>query len=322
MPEQWNGSRRSVLAFAVGLLLDEAAGPHFACGLGSAIPEFVSRPPIDSAKSKCCRYRVNATVILACVPVFSRQGVGDAYVAFEESVGRTCTVTRLQFAAGSWPDRLKGFNRFGATQEAVKEENGVVIESSYLSFMTGGYEKDSKEALKTFGTSSESLSLTIGRGRSSPSGITSNIVHRTVPATCSWSNCPDLTGRLDFLPLPPERPVPECIDRALPTFLFAVRRALLSRSEASAGQYTHNGKVYRLRTRKKTDLRSNELVMTGRISASEERSETEFKLWLSPRDRAALPKRVEFRPKNFLKLALEADETQSGPVRPLFKQEQ
>jgi len=67
--------------------------------------------------------------------------------------------------------------------------------------------------------------------------------------------------------------------------------------------------------RQQVDSSSNELIMTGWTSASRERDESGLRLWFAPSDHAALSRRIEFRPKGFFKLALEADETRSGSVQ-------
>jgi hypothetical protein len=278
----WSGTRRSAFRLALVWLFDGAA-------------------------PKCIRYRVNATVMIACVPVFSKQNVGGAYLGVEQTLIGGAAVTRLEFAAGSWPERLKGFNRFGATRETVREENGGVVESAYVSFMASSREQNFTEAREAFRRAPESLPLAVARGRSTSAGCAFAIEHRAAPGNYSWRNCLDLAGGFDDLPLPAAAPLEEYPGGALPTFLFALRRAILTNSPAATTLYTHNGKVYRLRTRSQIDPRSNELAFTCRISSRAEPGQTEFKLWLASRDRTALPTRIEFHPKSFLKLTLEQE---------------
>jgi hypothetical protein len=236
--------------------------------------------------------------MVACVPVFSKQNVGGAYLGVEQTAVDGATVTRLDFAAGSWPERLKGFNRFGATREMVREENRAVVESAYVSFMASSHEKNFREARQAFQNAPESLPLTVARGRSTADGCAFAIEHRTAPRNYSWQNCLDLAAEFDRLALPPA----ESAARVLPTFLFALHRAILMDSPETTTLYTHNGKAYRLRTRSQIDLHSNEIAFTCSISG-----QTEFKLWLGSRDRTALPTRIEFHPKSFLKLTLEQE---------------
>ena len=143
----WCGTRRSALRLALAVL-------------------FGTRARHLEAAPQCLRYRVNATLMVACVPVFSKQNAGGAYLSREQTALDGATVTRLEFAAGSWPERLKGFNRFGATRETVREENRAVVESAYVSFMASSREKNFSEARQAFQSTPESLPLTVARGRS------------------------------------------------------------------------------------------------------------------------------------------------------------
>ncbi len=96
------------------------------------------------------RYRVHATISVLSVPLFSKDNVGGACAIVEEAVCGPSRTTALQFAGGSWPERLKGFNRFGMTQEAVSERGEDVLESAYLSFMTTSAERISNRRGRRF----------------------------------------------------------------------------------------------------------------------------------------------------------------------------
>ena len=69
--------------------------------------------------------------------------------------------------------------------------------------------------------------------------------------------------------------------------------------EISLARYTHNGELCRSRMRRQVASFLNESVVTGRIPVCREGNEAGFGLWSSPRDLAALSKRIEFRPKSF-----------------------
>jgi hypothetical protein len=125
----------------------------------------------------------------------------------------------------------------------------------------------------------------------------------------TWCNCVDLLDELDTGdPLPAEEPVANYGPGCLPTFLFAVRRAT-QKSADGASNYIHNGKVFRLRTQLKMDQNSGQRIITGWTSEIGERSEAEFKIWLANDDATALPVKIEFHPRAFLKLTLEADQS-------------
>lgn len=323
MPQLWSGTRRSVFRFAIALVLGGAARRLFAFHNRSPLAEIALRRTGNPINAQFRRYRVNATVMIGSVPIFSKQDVGGACLLIEEDACRECTVTCLQFAAGSWPDRLKGFNRFGVSREAVREENGAVVESAYLSCMASCVEKNFGEARQAFAEAQASLPFTIARGRSTVTGCASQIEHRTAPAKYSWSNCFDLADQWDWQQdLPPETPADRFPGQALPTFLFALRHAIQTDC-TTATPYIHNSKVHHLRTRRHSDPQSNELAIAGWVSSPGEPRETEFKLWMPQPDGTALPNRIEFRPRGFLKLTLEHDAKQNGPVlRSLFQQEQ
>ena len=261
--------------------------------------------------------------MVASVPLFSKQNAGGACLAIKETGLDPCGVTYLEFAAGTAPERLKGFNRYGATREVVRRENGIVVESSYESFMAACRETNLRQAQEAVREAQEVIPLTLARGRSTPNGCCSAVEHRSAPARYTWANCFDLTGDLrGSLTLPPERPSAEYGGQALPTFLFAVRNALAAGPGALTTLYMHNSQVYRLHTRVESDMHSDGLAMTGWISKPGERGNTEFKLWTALMDRTALPVRIEFRPRSFLRLRLEQDATSTGMDQRPFSEEE
>jgi hypothetical protein len=73
------------------------------------------------------RYRIDATIVVFGIPVYTRTGVGGGFARVEERDGER----RLQFAAGSWPAQARGLNRLGFVEERASETG-----SSYFGFMT------------------------------------------------------------------------------------------------------------------------------------------------------------------------------------------
>lgn len=265
------------------------------------------------------RYVVNATLMLGAVPLFTKACAGGALLSIEEAGSGACGSVGLQFGAGTWPERIRGFNRFGMTQETVRLEHGAIAETAYMSFMTASREANFSQAEKAFRSRADCLPVTIAHGRSTASGSTGGVLHDAVDAGVSWADCPKLIDQLRArTDLKPENVSQQNSGAVLPTFLYAVRQAVLRNERKTAAGYTHNGEIYRLRTEAREE-RSGKLIITARTSRLGVRGESEFKLWVAPGADADLPDRIEFRAKSYLKLTLETDERQNGlAFKPLF----
>ena len=319
-----NGNRRSFLAIAAACLCSARLSRIVA----KQTPATASAPVPSRIRSR--RYSVQATVMLGSIPLFTKSGVGGALLTLEESGTPEYGAIALQFGAGTWPDRLKGFNRFGATQEIVRLDHGHLAESSYYAIMTSSREANLSQAEQAFRSPTHSLLLTVGSGTSTAAGCSARVEHKAVPAACSWSDCPQLMRELREQKSPPLRASPAvaapsaqgvscplCAARqqpVLPTFLYAVRQAILSgRSDASA-RYTHNGEIYTLTTQSHMANRSTQTAITARICRDDSHAQSEFRVWMASDSDSELPLRIEFRAKTYLKLTLELDERQTIPV--------
>ncbi len=263
---------------------------------------------------------MNATITLAGIPLFSKKNVGGAFVSVEDSTCPENTMTALQFAAGSWPDRLKGFNRFGMTQEIVREEGGALTESAYISFMSSSPEKNLAEARQAF-SAQEVVPLTVALGRSSAQGRAAEVQHHKVPGTYTWRNCQEIADRLRSQDSVSGAPL-SAGAAVLPTFLFALRRAVIS-NDGRPVRYAHNAKLYHLKTRTEAKPSAGHIAVTGHITSEGEPGQTDFNLWLPDNNPAALPLRIQWRARSFLLLTLEADAASQAPaLHPLLNREQ
>lgn len=256
---------------------------------------------------------MQATVLLASILLFTKSRVGGALLSIEENGTHECGAVALQFGAGTWPDRLKGFNRFGATQEIVRFDHGQLTESSYYGIMTAAREANLSQAEQAFRSSTPSITLSVGYGASTAAGCEAKVEHKAVPSTYSWPDCPRLMGELRGRRLANTTGTAGPMQRSvLPTFLYAVRNAILSGQTHTSTRYTHNGEIYSLTTERRPSNQSGEHVFTGRILDEKSHRESEFRVWLD--SAAQLPLRIEFRAKNYLKLTLEADDHETLPV--------
>lgn len=123
---------------------------RIALGKTPDVGEIASRAIPGEHRVRARRYRVQAAVSLFSIPVLWRDSVGGACVSLEEVEYREHKCTAIQLCGGSWPERIRGFNRYGMTQEAVREEAGVALEGAYFSFMTSSPEKDPDQAWRAF----------------------------------------------------------------------------------------------------------------------------------------------------------------------------
>ena len=271
------------------------------------------------------RYRVQAAVSLFGVPVIWKDGVGAASLLVEDVVSVGASATAIQFVSGSWPERVKGFNRFGMTQETVSEENGAVRESAYLSFMTSSPEKNSDQAWRAFAGHPRDLMLAVAFGKASGSGYRWSLDHQSIPSAATWMDCPALMEK--FQTAGPggwngawrvEEPgLKDCV---YPTFLHCVRKTMLHRSDEPC-TFIHNAKLFDLHPR--FSVSDQCVVLTGRVVERGASSESEFRVWFDAAEPSALPSKIEFRPRSFLHLTFHFDPAAGGPaIRPLLIHEE
>jgi hypothetical protein len=261
------------------------------------------------------RYRAQASVSLFSIPVLWRDDVGAACVSVEEAVCAGRRTTAIQFCGGSWPQRVRGINRFGITQELIHEEAGAVVESNYMCFMTSSPEKNSDQAWHAFADRSRAMILAVARGVSTRTSYRAAFEHVPAPDGSTWMDCAQLIDLLrskavTFLDSAPSRNDTE----ACPTFLYAVRRAMANTPSQTQYQFMHNAKLYDLRTSQSAS--NGVTVLAGHITEHGSRSESSFRLWFDPVDATGLPLKIEFQPRSFIRLTFEHDPAAAGPTLP------
>lgn len=306
-------TRRTVL----GMLLESLLPGVFACGAPNVSPwnpaRLIPNGPDCVSQIQSRRYRVHAMVSVFAIPVISKEGVGAA-CAMVEQIGQGPTLTTvLQFAAGSWPERAAGLNRFGMTQEVVREKSATVEDSAYVSFITNSPERRWDQARSAFATRMRALILSVARGTATAGGHTSQVEHVEVPAEITWMDAPRLIegfrqGRWDHSGPPSTFPAAS----AFPTFLFAVRGAMTAGAPYARRQFIHNGELHTLHAILTPER--DAMILAGRITGRHDRPESEFRAWFDPREASGLPTRIDFRPRNFLRLVFEHDPSADGPA--------
>lgn len=244
------------------------------------------------------KYRASAVVTLLGVPVFSRDSVGGAWIVAQTTDG----VEQLEFAAGSVPERARGFNRAGYMRE--KTERGG---SAYLGFMTASYETSLRQAQKNMESGATPL-MAAGRGWARGGRHVCDIVNVPLSSPRPWFECAAMAAEVEAaLGTGAERREIGC--STSDTFLLAIRRGLLARAPRSETGFVHNGAEYRLKMA--TSPAKPLTKVEGEFAKRPSGEKTEFTIWIDPADPSGLPERFEFKARSYLRLVFSRE---AGPV--------
>ncbi len=293
-------SRRSILGVLLGGL---CVRPTLAAA-SSAVSELLRGFSLGDRFAR--RYRVDATVLLLGMPLVTKSNVGGAYASIElgsnsesEHALRAGAVA-LQFAAGSWPERARGLNRFGIWREAVVERGAEPPRIDFAGFMTDSREKSFEEARSSFVTSKPSAQAIMARGQVNSGAMRTWVERIDLPSGSAWTDSSAiLSEAIHRDPLSPARQAEsgECT-----TFLYAMRNAGLAKEPERLQTFSHNGKNYTLETRRHPD---NPLLVSGLIRDHLGARCSEFQTTYAPGDGSGLPTRIQYRPRSFLRLTFE-----------------
>ncbi len=274
----------------------------------------------EDVKTWSRTFEVHARISLFNMPLFSKGGVGGGVIMVEESRCGAERRTALQLCAGSSPGRLKGFNRFGLTQELVRELQPRTVESSYLSFMTTSTEKSFSEARRSYLETAEASTFSVAHGHSTPGRSEAGLERLNADRKLDWRRSAELAAEFRRR-LAPMRPVehgggPES---AAGTFLHAVRTAVLSDRAETRQPFLRLGKQYTLDARKRVNGPTVEL--TGQIHERNGAGRSEFRIWCDAGDPSAIPYRIEFRAKSYLHLVFEsATPIAASAIHPILRE--
>ena len=130
-------------------------------------------------------YRVNITVTALGIPFFRRSEVGGGYASVETGSGAGAVGTALQFAAGSWPERSAGLNRFGMFREALVERALGDHERAFAGFITSSKEESLGEARSALKSNTSGTALAVAWGGARAGSAWFHVKNREVPLGCS-----------------------------------------------------------------------------------------------------------------------------------------
>jgi hypothetical protein len=251
-------------------------------------------------------------------------GKGHARHVINDSSGRS--VHDLEFAAGSLPERAHGLNRLGMIRETVAEGGSGILEASYFGFMTASKEESLGEAKKALNNPATQSMFVAIEGQSRPGEAHSRRARFYADARRGWNEYEHLEREAAAAVRNPAQASGEnrfqsgTADAAAPTFLFALCRAV-SAGEAQMKQtFVYSGALHELTTSKKSDPRAGRrfaerglvsqpesvIALSGTIRNLLTGDKTPFRIWTEKTGRS-VPLRIEYQPRSFLQLALEAE---------------
>ena len=208
-------------------------------------------------------FRAQASVLVLGIPIFRRDDVGAGCATVELGSQSGDSVSALQFAAGSRPERARGLNRFGALWETAIETSGRLSGTAGAGFITSSPEKTLEQARTALESAGPAIPCVFS---SSASGFGQTEVKKgwfMASGITSWVDAPGIlsaaqqeSGANMQREARPVGPVA--------TFLYAVRQASLNVSSRTRTQFCHNGEFCELVTER--DFRG-----TCRIAGEDER---------------------------------------------------
>jgi hypothetical protein len=274
-------------------------------------------------------YRVDATILLFSVPMLRRAGVGDARVAHHRlSSSNGANRFALEFAAASDPKRAHGLDRMGWIREVVVEADGAVRRAGVLGIMSDSPEETAEEARTALSNdpNAEKLVAIDSSHSGGGEGRTRSRVIRFRAPRGKWNggeNLPDL-ARTSFRSCSvawKEAEWPQA-ETAPATFLYALKRAL-ERGGAGAAEYVWNQSRYAMRIQREPDTSAGREFGTpvdrvrGELqNITQNLRPLRFQIWVAHDPVLPLPLRIEFQPRSFLRLTLEAVNLPSQKERP------
>jgi hypothetical protein len=299
-------SRRAFIAYAFlvrRILADE-----------TGVQRLLGDHPTKSVKRHLRHYRATASILVLGVPIFKRKDVGEGCACVETGACGDQTVTALQFAAGSKPERARGLNRLGLMREVVVEQASSLLKTSYAGFMTSSPEKSLDQGRQALNTGATEMPCLLGSGESARGRTELSVRRFTLPGATLWKDAAIILNSLEKES--PDNSAHHVSSALGPTatFLYAVHRAALEDAPTARRHFWHNGKLHELITEKHrpSPPSSGEVRMAGSVRDPSGAETCQFSVWFDPADPSGIPNRIEFRARSFLRLTFESDPVDPG----------
>ena len=271
-------------------------------------------------------YRADAVIVLLSLPVYRRADVGSGSASLTEVAREDGKYYSLHFAGASRPERAGGLDRVGTIHEVVKERHAALSEAAYFGVLTSSPEESLEEGRRSLARSAGKWNEYTAIDGHSRNGFTrSAVAHFRLPSGGREKARIVEEARAKFQVSRPawrenQWPVKSDAD-APPTFLYSLLRAIQRPQRVSESWYVYSERSYRLRIEKIPDRQQGErfaelgltsrpdciIEVRGRTREDRSGHQTTFRLWIEDGPANALPLRIEFQPRSYLRLSFEVD---------------
>lgn len=274
-------------------------------------------------------YRVDAVIVLFSRPIFTRTDVGEGALFVQDERLDGERRLRLAFAAGSRPERARGLNRFGYFSELIHGAREDAPDGQYFGFMTRAEEKNLKEAERALHSSGGGVPVVTIFGESRDGRHRSRLTQVELDAGACWAVWPRcLATAAKAVDDNASAATASSLSGAA-TFLHTLKRLLEATAPRGETPFLYGRNPRRIVWRRSADRKAGEefaargLVAPGaavvrfeaEIVDDSTHSRSRFTLWHDPQARPPLPLRIELQPRSFLRLRLEAVQTDAIPLR-------
>jgi hypothetical protein len=262
-------------------------------------------------------FRVDATILLLSVPVFRCNGVGSARVALRQLGGAETQKMALEFAAASDPARAHGLDRLGWIREVVAFKDGAASRAGVLGIMTASQEQTPEEARAALRSDSGAENLVAIDSVHSAAGeprARTRVMRFEAPHG-DWTQGEGLAdlARRSFRSCGATWKEAQWQGREAPSpFLYALKRAM-EPGGPTLTEYVWNLNRYTLKARREPVANSRrEFAVDADLIHCEVENVTQglrplrFQIWIERNAAVPMPLRIEFQPRPFLRLTLEA----------------
>jgi hypothetical protein len=267
------------------------------------------------------RYRVDAQVLLFSVPLLRRAAVGAGNIAWREGVvGPTGTIRLLEFAAWSIPGRAAGLNRLGFIHERIRLADSGMAEAIYFGLMTVSGEENAADARKALHSSAEETMYAAVDAHVGKESMDTATAHFPAPAALTVNHRDELEqmARHALSTVPRSSVDFKPGDEPPPPFLHAMAE-LLRQPDGAQGRYIYNGGLYHLHLRRAKDAKAEEyfrsrglatgevIQINGVLRRANDGAPIDFRVWMERGNPHPLPLRIDYQPKSYLRLVIEAE---------------